>query len=31
MSAYIRQAIEADLPEVLALYAQPDLDRTCVE
>ena len=27
MSAYIRQAIEADLPSVLALYAQPDLDN----
>ncbi|NBX20901.1 MAG: GNAT family N-acetyltransferase [Betaproteobacteria bacterium] len=27
MSAHIRQAIEADLPSVLALYAQPDLDN----
>ncbi|MDT7514750.1 GNAT family N-acetyltransferase [Rhodoferax mekongensis] len=26
MSAHIRQAGEADLPAVLALYAQPDLD-----
>jgi GNAT superfamily N-acetyltransferase len=27
MSAHIRQAGEADLPDVLALYAQPDLDN----
>ncbi len=27
MSAHIRQAGEADLPAVLALYAQPDLDN----
>jgi GNAT superfamily N-acetyltransferase len=27
MSAHIRPAIEADLPSVLALYAQPDLDN----
>lgn len=27
MSVHIRQAIEADLPDVLALYAQPDLDN----
>jgi GNAT superfamily N-acetyltransferase len=27
MSVYIRQASEADLPAVLALYAQPDLDN----
>ncbi len=30
MSAHIRQAGEADLPAVLALYAQPDLDNGVV-